>query len=202
MHINVDPRLFLSSQPSSLPPVPADWYREQTPSQLSETEKKAADYLVKALSLRFGSVSLAMPELKFQPLDGATNNPLTPESSEVHLLATAKGLVPADQNSFELVLGHDAMVSLILMNSFQGEMERRPSVLFPGETSRPFPLPFQARTEEPKAVPAVELAAQEAQQRQLSTFGWGTYALPANLAVLILAAAVWVLRKKKNRGRI
>ena len=97
---------------------------------------------------------------------------------------------------------YDCRVPLILMNSFQGEMERRPSVLFPGETSRPFPLPFQTRTDDPKAVPAVKLAAQEAQQRQLSTFGWGTYALPASLAALILAAAVWVLRKKKNRRRI
>ena len=33
LRINVDPRTFLAADPTSLPPVPASWYLEQTPEQ-------------------------------------------------------------------------------------------------------------------------------------------------------------------------
>lgn len=48
-------------------------------------------------------------------MDGATNQALTAESKEVHLLAEMKGNSTAAD--FQIALGHDANTSLILINS-------------------------------------------------------------------------------------
>lgn len=145
LRINLDPRLFISDQPSSLPPVPIEWYRDQKPDELAATKKKAAAYLLKALSIQFGDATRPVENCEFQPMDGATNMPLSADTQEVHLLAEAKGVVPEAAKSFALTLSHDANVSMILLNSFEGTMERRPNVVFPGETSRPFVLAFPAK---------------------------------------------------------
>lgn len=141
LRVNVDPRLFLSTKPTSLPPVEASWYRDQSPEQLKATEKAASDYLATALLPKFSSASAPLPTVTFQPMDGATNRPLGPDSKEVHLLAEAHGQSPASAGDFTLGVGKDAESSVILINSVDGKQERRPQVLFPGETSRPFPLP-------------------------------------------------------------
>ena len=47
LRINVDPRLFISDQPSSLPPVPIEWYRDQKPEELAATKLKAAGVSLK-----------------------------------------------------------------------------------------------------------------------------------------------------------
>ena len=156
MRINLDPRLFISDQPSSLPPVPVAWYREQTPDELAATRAKAAAYLRKALSIQFGDAMRPLENCEFQPMDGATNLPLSADTQEVHLLAEAKGTVPEAAKSYSLTLSHDANVSMILMNSFEGTLERRPSVVFPGETSRPFVLAFPAKPATSAVAPVIE----------------------------------------------
>ena len=49
LRINVDPRTFLAPDPTTLPPVPASWYREQTPEQIAATHERAQYYLAEAL---------------------------------------------------------------------------------------------------------------------------------------------------------
>jgi hypothetical protein len=136
--INVDPRVILSDQPTSLPPVVAAWFLEQTPEQVKATFEKAAAYLRETVKLQFGSVVLPLPEVTWQAMDGVTNLPLTVETVEVHLLATIKGTVPPDESSFVLGFGQAAQVSLILLLKNPSLPEPKVMVLFPGETSRPF----------------------------------------------------------------
>lgn len=138
MKVNVDPRVILSDQPTSLPPVVAAWYLEQTPDQVKATFEKAAAYLSANLKLQFGSVVLPLPEVTWQALDGTTNLPLTVETTEVHLLATIKSAVPAEQGTFALGFGETAQVSLILLLKNPSQTEPKVLVLFPGEMSRPF----------------------------------------------------------------
>ena len=190
LRINVDPRLFISDQPSSLPPVPIEWYRDQKPEELAATKIKAAGYLVKALQIKFGDVTLPVENCDFQPMDGATNMPLSADTKEVHLLAEAKGTVPKEQNTFALALSQDANVSMILMNSFEGTMERRPNVVFPGETSRAFELPFPAKPAPPVTATVIEKPAAPAEDGARST----EKALWPIAVGGILLAIFWALR--------
>jgi len=141
LKVSVDPRLFLSDKPTSLPPAEASWYRNQTPAQLKVTERQSNEYLAMALNLVFSGQTVALPAATYVPMDGATNQPLAAESKEVHLLAEMHGTLPPAALDFAIGVGKDANTSVILINSKNGEQERRPQVLFPGETSRPFALP-------------------------------------------------------------
>jgi hypothetical protein len=95
LRINVDPRIFLASDPTSLPPVPASWYLEQTPEQVAATHEKAQQYLTSALGVLFNEQKAPLPTCKIQAMDGADNTPLKADTQEVHLLATASGQLPA-----------------------------------------------------------------------------------------------------------
>ena len=141
MKVNVDPRVFLSPQPASLPPVVASWYLDQSPEQVKESLKKATEYLEKNLKLIFGSETFVLPECSWQAMDGATSLPLTAETTEVHLLATLKGAVPASSREFVVGFGAEAQVSLILLLKNPGQREPKVQVIFPGENSRPFVTP-------------------------------------------------------------
>lgn len=141
MKVNVDPRVILSTQPDSLPPVEASWYLNQSPEQVKESLQKATAYLEKNLKLTFGSVTLPLPESSWQAMDGATNLVLTAETTEVHLLAALKGSVPDAAREFVLGFGAEAKVSLILLLKNAGQKEPKVQVIFPGENSRPFAIP-------------------------------------------------------------
>lgn len=140
LRVNLDPRVFLSAQPTSLPPVEAGWYLGQSETERQETHLRATEYLQKNLGLRFGSTDVTWPATEITAIDGSTLEPLKPDTAETHLLAVTKGRVPGGGASFELVFGPEANVSLILLNSEDGKPERRPQVLFPGESSRPYKL--------------------------------------------------------------
>ncbi|WP_395747109.1 hypothetical protein [Prosthecobacter sp.] len=140
LRINVDPRTFLASDPTSLPPVPASWYRDQTPAQVAATHEKTQQYLASALGLLINGKKTPLPACKIQAMDGADNTPLKAETQEVHLLATASGRLPADAATFQVDFAKNANTSLILLHSQAGAAELRPQVVFPGETSRPFQL--------------------------------------------------------------
>jgi hypothetical protein len=141
LKVNVDPRVILSTQPTSLPPVAAAWYLEQSPEQVKASLKKATDYLAKNLKLTFGNEALPLPKTTWQAMDGATNLALTAETTEAHLLATLKGTVPTTAQDFVLGFGAEAQVSLILLLKKSGQAEPKVQVLFPGENSRPFAIP-------------------------------------------------------------
>lgn len=138
LRINVDPRLFLSTQPTSLPPVEAEWYRKQSADEVKKTEQQAEAYLKNAIGLLFATKPASLPAITFKPMDGATNEPLKTDSKEVHLLAEMHGMAPG--SDFQIVIGKDANSSVILLNCLGDQMERRPQVLFPGETSRAFAI--------------------------------------------------------------
>ena len=158
LRANLDPRVFLSDQPTSLPPVEAGWYLDQSESERTETHLRALEYLRKNLGLHFGTASAEWPEIEITAIDGTSLEPLKPETTETHLLAVAKGRVPGGSDAFELVFGPEANVSLILLNSEDGKPERRPQVLFPGESSRPYKLTtapvLAAPTPPPPSAPA------------------------------------------------
>ncbi len=140
LRINVDPRIFLASDPTSLPPVPASWYLGQTPDQVAATHEKAQQYLTSALGVLFNEQKAPLPVCKIQAMDGSDNTPLKADTQEVHLLATASGQLPAKSTIFQIDFAKDANTSLILLHSMAGKTELRPQVVFPGETSRPFQL--------------------------------------------------------------
>src|SRR5687768_5946868 len=60
LRINLDPRVFLSDQPTTLPPVPALWYQEQTPAQLEETRQMAKAYLDANVIIQFGAQAVPL----------------------------------------------------------------------------------------------------------------------------------------------
>lgn len=140
LRINVDPRTFLATDPTTLPPVPGSWYRDQTPEQVAATHEKAQQYLRRALGLIFNDEKTPLPGCQIQAMDGADNTPLKPETQEVHLLATVQGLLPEGTTTFQVDFAKDANTSMILLLSQQGRAEPRPQVVFPGEVSRPFQL--------------------------------------------------------------
>lgn len=141
LRINVDPRTFLAADPTALPPVPASWYLEQTPEQVTATHEKAQQYLTRSLGLLFdGGKKVTLPVCKIQAIDGADNTPLHADTQEVHLLGTASGRLPSAATTFQVDFAKDANTSLILLHSLAGKTELRPRVVFPGETSLPFRL--------------------------------------------------------------
>ncbi|MES2739322.1 MAG: hypothetical protein V4672_23615 [Verrucomicrobiota bacterium] len=154
LKMNLDPRVFLSDQPTSLPPVSADWYLSQSELEKGATYAKAAEYLKANVGLTFNDQTLPLPACEFVALDGATYEAVKPDTAETHLLATAKTEVPAGADSFKIAFGKGANVSLILLNSEEGNEERKPQVIFPGETSRPFKLTQATKAVEAAPVPA------------------------------------------------
>lgn len=158
LRINVDPRTFLAADPTTLPPVPGSWYREQTPEQIAATHQKARDYLSAALGLIFSGQKTPLPACELQAIDGADNAPLKPDTQEIHLLATVHGSPPPGADNFQIDFSKDANTSLILLHRQTGTAELRPQVIFPGETSRPFS--FRPIEKKPApAAPSSQVAA-------------------------------------------
>lgn len=142
--INFDPRAFLAADPRSLPPVEGSWFSGQSPAEAAATLEKAKDYLRQSVGLIFNGRPIPLPELTIQPIDGADNTPLKPDTLELHLLAKCAAPVPEGATEFQIAFAKNAAIDLILLNALESAAERRPQVLFPGETSRPFvfrPLP-------------------------------------------------------------
>lgn len=140
LRINVDPRTFLAADPTTLPPVPGSWYREQTPEQVAATHETARQYLSHAISVLFNGQKATLSACEIQAMDGADNTPLNANTQEVHLLATVSGHLPANTTFFQIDFAKDANTTLILLHSQAGKTELRPQVIFPGETSRAFQL--------------------------------------------------------------
>lgn len=161
LKMNLDPRVFLTDQPTSLPPVSADWYLNQSEAEKAATYAKATEYLKANVGLTFNDQNLPLPVCEFVALDGATYEAVKPDTAETHLLATAKARVPEGAGSFKIVYGRQANVSLILLNSEEGIEEKKPQVIFPGETSQPFKIRAAAAAWESKATPPGLPAAAE-----------------------------------------
>jgi hypothetical protein len=151
LRVNLDPRLMLSDQPSTLPAATAEWYLSLDSAGRTKLEADAREYINSTLIFKSGDMVLE-PKWDFTAIDGVSNFPLTANSSEAHLLATFTGPLPKGAGDFRLALGSNCTVGLILLNSVAGSDERQPQSLFPGESSRAFPLPIMlAEPEKPQA---------------------------------------------------
>jgi hypothetical protein len=139
MKANVDPRLFLAAVPSNLPPVAASWYLDQTPVQRQATEAQATAYLRQTVKWHFGGRPIDLPAMTWTAMDGATNEALKPESAETHLLGEVQGVSPAAD--LRVHLAANANTSVILLTRVGSTDEKRPIVLFPGETSPAITVP-------------------------------------------------------------
>lgn len=179
--INFDPRAFLASDPRALPPVPASWYRDQSPEQVAATLGKAQEYVETSIQLLFSGVAHPLPELKLQPIDGSDNTPLKPETQELHLLATGAGPIPDSAAEFQLAFAKTAAIDLILLESLENAPNRRPQVVFPGETSRAFALRHVAAS-----APITPTPASKPSYLVIGTF----------VIVFVVVVAGWRLRRK------
>lgn len=138
--VNLDPRLFLTDQPTALPPVPASWWLQQNEPEQAETLKRAAAYVDAQLQFRVGGQDFR-GSWKVQPVDSATVAPLSPSSAEVHLLAEHRGSLPEVAGDFKMTVARNCAVATLLVNTMAGAEHRQPQAVFPGESSRGFPLP-------------------------------------------------------------
>lgn len=163
LRVNLDPRVFLSSIPTSLPPVAADWFLSQSTDQVKSTFAKATEHLQKHLEMRFGGKVEPIVGMTFVAMDGATNQPVTDETAEMHLLGTLRGRVTAGAGEFVLGFAREAQVSLILLLKTAEMAEPKVQVLFPGESSRPVKVSTKS---------AGPILAKEPQWRGSWWLGW------------------------------
>ena len=188
LKVNLDPRVFLSGNPASLPPVPASWFLDQSPEQRNTTFQQASAHIGRTLQFWLGGTALKDPAISWQALDGATNVAVSPDTAETHLLGTLKGVAPAGAGSFSLEYARDGQVSLILLTTTPGMDEPRVQVLFAGERSRPVTIP--SAKPQPPPSPRTVQAAPPPQRSH-----W-----PAVLAVsALLAFIAGALRFKASR---
>jgi len=153
LRVNLDPRLFLSAQPASLPPVPAAWWLDQNDEERAKSLADAEAYIEKNIRLDAGGSPLKA-RWKVVAIDSASAFPLGPNSAETHLLAEHRGPLPDAAGEFKVTLDERAAVGLILLNSFEGRPERHPQAIFPGESSRGFKLPERTPTAAANLQPA------------------------------------------------
>ena len=188
--INLDPRCFLASDPTSLPPVPADWWRDQSESERAKTSADANRYLAKSIQLKFADKATDLPIFAIRPMDAATNQEFTAESAEVHLLGTLELQVPTGAENFVLEYHQTATVPLVLLNSITTKPAGRPQILFPGETARPFKLPAPAPPpveEKPAPTPIAPPAASQ-------WWVWGTA-----VALILLGITALCMRRGAHK---
>jgi hypothetical protein len=183
LKVNLDPRVFLSSIPTSLPPVASDWYLGQSPEQVKATFGQATEHLQKHVEVRFGGKTQPLAGMTFVAMDGATNQPVTAETAETHLLGTLRGTVPAGAGEFVLGFAREAQVSLILLLKTPEMAEPKVQVLFPGESSRALPVPTMSAAVIPPSAP---------QWRGIGWLGW-----LAGSAVVAVALG-WLATRRKR----
>ncbi len=158
LRVNLDPRLLLSEQPATLPPVPAAWWFDQNENARADSLAAAAAFVERTVRFQAGDSRLE-GGWKVVAVDSASAFPLGPNSAETHLLAEQRGSLPDAAGEFKVTLDERAAVGLILLNSVEGKAERYPQAIFPGESSRGFKLPERT---EPDPVPVASMAADRA----------------------------------------
>lgn len=183
LKVNLDPRVFLSSIPTSLPPVAADWYLEQSPEQVKATFAQATEHLQKHVLVCFSGQVQPLAGMTFVAMDGAMNLPVTTETAETHLLGTMSAEVPTGAEQFVLSFAREAQVSLILLLKTPEMAEPKVQVLFPGESSRAIQIPRKPAAVIPPSQP----------QRQMGGLGW-----LAGMALTAGTIAWWLMTRRQR----
>ncbi len=192
IRVNIDPRLFLAAQPTTIPPMPATWWLEQDEPAQTKTKADAISFVEKTLGFTIGETGLR-GGWKVAAIDSATAFPLSAESAEVHLLAERQQQLPANPGVFKVTVSNDCSVGVILLNSVEGKPERHPQSLFPGETSRDFAVPqLESSAATVAAAPSTEVNHEKTEVRLVS---------PVQLMLLLALAAVllgllWTRRRR------
>ncbi len=189
--VNIDPRVFLSDNPTSLPPVPASWFLDQSEDQRRDTFRRATSHVGRMLKFQLGKEALKEPAIDWQAMDGATSLAVTVDTAETHLLGTLRGAVPEGADRFTLQYAREGQVSLILLTTTPGMTEPKVQVLFAGESSRPVAIPAGRPKTEQKAQNSPPPAAEQDQSAISAAAG----ALVALLAVITVAR----LRRLRTR---
>lgn len=189
--VNIDPRVFLSDNPTSLPPVPASWFLDQSEDQRRDTFRQATSHVGRMLKFQLGKEALKEPAIDWQAMDGATSLAVTVDTAETHLLGTLRGAVPEGADRFTLQYAREGQVSLILLTTTPGMTEPKVQVLFAGESSRPVAIPAGRPKTEQKAQNSPTPAAEQDQSAISAAAG----ALVALLAVITVAG----LRRLRTR---
>lgn len=187
LHVNVDARLFLAAQPTTLPPVPASWWLEQSEEQRAKTVAETRAYVAKTLFFTVGGKKFE-PAWEVMAIDSVTVLPLAPTSAEAHLLCEYQGRLPDVPGGFQLRVAESCAVGVILLNSMEGDDQRAPQALFPGENSRKFALPA-LEGESGKEKESVAVASEKATSTPLPIFWIGG-------AIVVAACFGWWALKK------
>jgi hypothetical protein len=140
VRVNMDPRLFLAAVPSTLPPVPGSWWLDQDEPSRAKTADLARNLLERTLYLQTGPSAL-QTQWEIVAIESNLATPLTSAVAEVHLLARAKAPLAPEALEFTVTLAREAAVPLILVNRVMPDGQPQPQSIFPGESSRAFPLP-------------------------------------------------------------
>ncbi len=192
IRVNIDPRLFLSDKPTTLPPIEASWWLEQDDTARAKTMAEVIAYMEKTLDFRLGDIALR-GGWKVTAIDSASAFPLSANSAEVHLLAERKQPLPEVSGEFKVSVSDGCSVGVILLNSTEGKAERHPQSLFPGETGRGFKVPEMKPVAPLKhEEPSLEAGQEKAEVQLVS---------PSQLTLLLLLAAVLLgLQWSRRRG--
>ena len=145
VRVNLDPRVFLSSQPTSLPPFPTSWWFEKNEDVLKKTRQQVIEYLNTQLILHFGDTALTQ-QWSIAAVEGLSSQPLKQSGLETHLEARSEGAIPSTAKNFQLEVKKTCSIAVVLLNGLAGEKEKRPQALYPGENSRRFVLPERHQT--------------------------------------------------------
>lgn len=192
IRVNIDPRLFLTDKPTTLPPIAASWWFGQDEVARAKTKSDMIAYVEKVLDFRIGESSL-QGGWKVTAIDSSSAFPLSANSAEVHLLAERKQSLPDVAGEFKVSVSNDCSVGVILLNSMEGKAERHPQALFPGEISRGFKVP-EMKSEAPvkHPEPAIEARQEKAEVRLVSPV--------QPMLLLVLAAVLLGLQWSRRRA--
>lgn len=202
LKVNLDPRLFLNPVPSSLPPVPGTWWVEQDASAQAKNKKEAVDYLGRTVQFLQSSSSTPLSlNWEILAVDSVLITPLTATSAEVHLLASHRGKLVASGGDFKVALDKSSAVPAIVVNRVAPAGKPEPQSVYPGESSRTFPLPI-ATTQappEPKIDSSTHGHGTEARQGESAqSLNWRVAAVVA-LAFALVATILWQRRNSPTQ---
>jgi len=111
---------------------------DQDEDSRAKSMAEAQAYVARTLFFNRGRKKLE-PSWKVIAIDSNTMFPLAPSSAEAHLSVSIRDCCRRAR-SFQVSVAGNCAVGVILLNSLEGNDQRYPQSLFPGETSRRFAL--------------------------------------------------------------
>jgi hypothetical protein len=148
--VHVDPRLILFPNPKENPPLLDAWWLEKDEAQRAVVAQQTRDFIQKAFAFTVGNQELKALKFDCQAMCGENASPVlmvkdavpvtTAKQQELHFKAVARGHLPAETKDFQLKVQPTASTVTVLLNSYLGQQEHHPQVLFPGEQSRSFSI--------------------------------------------------------------